>query len=169
MENTKYVIIKGECIEVSTEVRKALNKAKDHVFYTAHKEGTCGITDYTLCCGDCGYCRYKVSGKTVSLDDPRFHILNSAPGHAPRSGYAPTDTNAESVEAIGENKDTFARILAYAKTICDRGDELFKLHYQRYSTYEISDITGIPQKTVYRRVQKICLSLGAYYNKHFTD
>ncbi len=166
MENTKYITIQGKRITVSDDVRKAWDQAKDRMLYLAKKEGTCACPNPALCPGDCGYCKFKKEGRTVSGDNPRHKIEVD-------EYTAQASCQSERVETtpekMMEHQDKLVHLCAFAGKICDRGDVIFRLYYESYSTYEIAEKTGIPQKTVYRRIQKICLKLQPFYNKHFRD
>ena len=167
MENTKFITIQGKRIVVSAEVRRVWDQPKDHMLYLAKKEGTCACTSPALCPGDCAYCKYKKEGMTVSSDNPKHQIevdecTAVASCQSERLEITP--------EKLIEHQDMMTHLYAFAKKICERGDEIFRLHYEEnYSTFEIAEATGIPQKTVHRRIQKICLRLQPFYNKHFRD
>ena len=166
MENTKYIVIQGKRIAVSAEIRKAWDQTKDHMLYLAKKEGTCVCPGPALCPGDCGYCKFKKEGRTVSGDSPR-HQLEVDERTAAAS--CQSESLESTPEKAMEHQDKLARIYAYARTICDHGDVIFQLYYESHSTREIAKAIGIPQKTVNRRIQKIRLSLQPFYDKHFRD
>ncbi len=166
MENTKFITIQGKRIVVSAEVRRAWDQPKDHMLYLAKKEGTCACPSPALCPGDCGYCKFKKEGMTVSGNSPRHQIEVD---ECTAAASCQSETLEITPEKVIEHQDKLAHIYAFAKTICDRGDEIFRLYYESHTTYEIAEKTGIPQKTVHRRIQKIRLMLQPFYNKHFTD
>lgn len=162
MENIRkecYITINQEKITVTREVRTVWEQAKDHVFYQAHKDGTCGSNDFATCCGDCGLCKRNKEGKKISLDDEKYHFHCADNG--PQREFSPTKKVPDPADIVGE-KDMVRRVLDYAKEVCPCGDIILSMFAEGYSSYEISIETGIPQKTVYRRIQKLRHSLAAF-------
>ena len=82
-----------------------------------------------------------------------------------KKSRTPVEEIPDPSEIIAD-EDRFSRILRQADRLCECGSIIFQLHYRRYSTHEISDETGIPQKTVYRRLQKILLDLQKHWDKY---
>ena len=158
-----YIRIDDQDITVSKEIRDAWNKPKDKTWYEARKIGACRCPSFRICTGDCGTCKWSTQGKVISYDDERYHDL-FVNGCTARS-LKPVEEIPDPSEIIAD-EDRFSRILRQADRLCECGSIIFQLHYRRYSTHEISDETGIPQKTVYRRLQKILLDLQKNWDKY---
>ena len=160
METTQkecYITINQEKITVTKEIHAVWEHTKDKVFYQARKEGTCGKNNYATCSGDCGLCRWSKEGQKISLDDEKYHFHCEENG--PKRDYSPVEKVPTPAD-IAEEKDMVERILEQAKQVCPSGDIILSMYAEGYSTYEISEETGIPQKTVYRKIQKLksCLA-----------
>ena len=151
-----YIRIDDQDITVSKEIRDAWNKPKDKTWYEARKIGACRCPSFRICTGDCGTCKWNTQGKVISYDDERYHDL-FVNGCTARS-LKPVEEIPDPSEIIAD-EDRFSRILRQADRLCECGSIIFQLHYRKYSTHEISAETGIPQKTVYRRLQKILLRM----------
>ncbi len=161
-ENTRYITVNKQQISVTEEVWKAWNRVKDQTFHEAHKAGTCGNSNFATCCGDCALCKWNKEGIVISLDDEtnHFHCCD----HGPKRDYSPVKKVADPADILSDD-DQFERVLSFAKKLCADGDIIFRLHYEQYSTYAISEETGIPQKTVYRRIQKITAELQKNWSR----
>ena len=69
MKNKQYFIpVNGELIPVTEETYKEYYRPIWRTHYHASKHGQCGCTDWRQCEGDCGLCRYRAAGNTLSLD-----------------------------------------------------------------------------------------------------
>ena len=69
MTNKQYFIpVNGELIPVTEEVYKEYYRPIWRTHYHASKHGQCGCTDWRRCEGDCGLCRYRIAGDSLSLD-----------------------------------------------------------------------------------------------------
>ena len=179
-----YIRIDDQDITVSKEIRDAWNKPKDKTWYEARKIGACRCPSFRICTGDCGTCKWNTQGKVISYDDERYHDLfvNGCTARSlkpveeiPDPSEIVNGCTARSLKPVEEipdpseiiaEEDRFSRILRQADLLCECGSIIFQLHYKRYSTHEISAETGIPQKTVYRRLQKILLDLQKNWDKY---
>ena len=160
MEKTRkecYITINREKITVTKEVSMVWDQTRDKVFYQAHKEGTCKNNNFAVCCADCGRCRWNREGKKISLDNEKYHFHNN--GKVGERNLLLTDKVPDPADIISE-EDMARWILDYARKICPSGDVILHMYSEGYSTYEIAEETGIPQKTVYRRIQKLKQSLA---------
>lgn len=69
MTNKQYFIrLNGELIPVTEEVYKEYYRPIWRTHYHASKKGQCRCSDWRKCTGDCGLCRYRAAGNTLSLD-----------------------------------------------------------------------------------------------------
>ncbi|MBQ6527042.1 MAG: sigma-70 family RNA polymerase sigma factor [Clostridia bacterium] len=162
MENIRkeyYITINHEKITVTKEVRTAWDQAKDRVFYQARKEGTCGNSSFATCCGDCGLCRWSKEGIRISLDNEKYHFHCSENG--PKRDFSPTEKVADPADIVSE-EDAARRLLDFARKVCPSGDAILSMHAEGCSTYEIAEETGIPQKTVHRRLLKLKQHMARY-------
>ena len=162
MENIRkecYITINHEKITVTKEVRIAWDQAKDRVFYQARKEGACGNRNYATCCGDCGLCRWSKEGIRISLDNEKYHFHCLENG--PKRDFSPMEKAADPADIVSE-ADAAKRLLDFAKNVCPAGDIILSMYAEGSSTYEIAEETGIPQKTVHRRIQKLKQHMARY-------
>ena len=63
-----FIRLDKQYIPVTEEVYKAYYRPIWRTHYHASKNGQCGCTDWRRCEGDCGLCRYRAAGNTLSLD-----------------------------------------------------------------------------------------------------
>jgi len=63
-----FIRLDKQYIPVTEEVYKACYRPIWRTHYHASKNGQCGCTDWKRCEGDCGLCRYRAAGNTLSLD-----------------------------------------------------------------------------------------------------
>jgi len=75
MTNKQYFIpVNGELIPVSEEVYKEYYRPIWRTHYHASKHGQCGCSDWRKCKGDCGLCRYRTAGDTLSLEKEQEEV-----------------------------------------------------------------------------------------------
>ena len=68
-QNKQYFIrLDKQYIPVTEEVYKEYYRPIWRTHYHASRHGQCGCTDWKRCEGDCGLCRYRSAGDTLSLD-----------------------------------------------------------------------------------------------------
>ena len=63
-----FISVNGELIPVNEDVYQEYYRPIWRTHYHACKHGQCGCTDWRRCEGDCGLCRYRAAGNTLSLD-----------------------------------------------------------------------------------------------------
>jgi RNA polymerase sigma factor (sigma-70 family) len=63
-----FIRLDKQYIPVTEEVYKEYYRPIWRTHYHASKHGQCGCTDWRRCEGDCGLCRYRAAGNTLSLD-----------------------------------------------------------------------------------------------------
>ena len=93
--------------------------------------------------------------------------MTNGPKHGVAYGEYLGADPAPGPEEIVEQADTVERMLAHARRICEDGDLILKMCMDQLSSYEIGRQLGIPQKTAYRRIQKLKSELHKYYVENF--
>lgn len=63
-----FIPVNGKRIPVSREVYEEYYRPIWRTHYHATRHGQCGCSDWRNCKGDCGLCRYRTAGDTLSLD-----------------------------------------------------------------------------------------------------
>jgi len=63
-----FIPLNGELIPVNEDVYQEYYRPIWRTHYHASKHGQCGCTDWRRCEGDCGLCRYRTAGDSLSLD-----------------------------------------------------------------------------------------------------
>lgn len=168
LENKHYIRIGDETVVIDGEVKKAWDKAINNTRNQARKMSACGQPDFRCCCGDCPLCPWYRDHVNISMDKKGTDWLDrqtADPGNRP---YAPVQEKNDPADLVGE-QDAIETIMKQAQKACEDGAQILRLMMEDYSSYEIAKEIGIPQRTAYRRIQKLRMSLASYYRRYFID
>ena len=151
-----YIKVGKQKVEVSDEVIKFQDKMNNRTYHEARKIRACSCPSYRQCRGECAECRWRTEGAFASYDDESVgSCISSA-----RDAYLfnPAANPRDPFEIVAE-QELFENAYRRAGKICEKGDVILRMNYEKYSTHEIADAIGVPQKTVYRRLQRILADL----------
>ena len=147
-----YIKVGNQKVEVSKEVRKCWNQMKDRVYNEARKIQACSCPSFRKCRGECTSCPWQIEGAFISYDDESVGSCISST----RDAYLlnPAGNPRDPFEIAAEH-ELFENACKRAREICDRGDVILQMSVEKYTVREIADVTGIPFKTVHRKLQAI--------------
>ena len=147
--SSHYLVIDGQRIPLTDELRKLHNKEINDARNRARREHSCANPDYHSCHGDCARCRYHVQGNVLSMDDERY-----------AAGFA-TGVNAP-VNAVPTSEEIFCAkeavrdLYAAAARVVKNGDRILHMTYvDKLSTYEIARELSLSQRTAYNYQKKV--------------
>ena len=151
-----YIKVGNQKVEVSDEVIKFQDRMINRTYHEARKIRACSCPSYRQCRGECAACRWQTEGAFISYDNESVgSCISSA-----RDAYLfnPAANPRDPFEIVAE-RELFENACRRAGEICEKGDVILRMNYEKYSTHEIADAIGVPQKTVYRRLQRILADL----------
>ena len=171
LENKHYIRIGDETVALDGEVKKTWDKAINNARNYARKTNACGQPDFRCCCGDCPLCPWYRNYRdsiNISMDDKDPEWINRLSSNPGKRSYMPAQEINDPADLIGE-RDAIDAVMKQAQRSCEDGAQILQLMMENCSSYEIAKEIGIPQRTAYRRIQKLRMSLANYYRRHFID
>lgn len=151
-----YIKVGKQKVEVSDEVIKFQDKMNNRTYHEARKIRACSCPSYRQCRGECAECRWRTEGAIASYDDESVgSCISSA-----RDAYLfnPAANPRDPFEIVAE-RELFENACRRAGEICEKGDVILRMHIEKHTVREIADATGIPFKTVHRKLQAILTEL----------
>ena len=151
-----YIKVGKQKVEVSDEVIKFQDKMNNRTYYEARKIRACSCPSYRLCRGECAECRWQTEGAFVSYDDESVGSRISSA----RATYLfnPAGNPMDPFEIVAE-RELFENACRRAGEICEKGDVILRMHYEKHTVREIADATGIPKTNVHRLLRGILTDL----------
>ena len=151
MTNKQYFIpVNGDLIPVTEEVYKEYYRPIWRTHYHASKHGQCGCTDWKRCEGDCGLCRYRAAGNTLSLDaeyegeeGSKLNLLDTI------------EDSAVNIEDIIADKLLLNELFKVLDELDPDSRRICELIRQGKTEREIADEFGVRQSTLNYRKKKL--------------
>ena len=138
-----FIPVNHKLIPVSKEVYEEYFRPIWRTHYHARKHGQCSCLDWRRCEGDCGLCRYRTAGQTISLDLEREDVGDIRP-----------DPSAD-IESIVLEKILLEELLQALNELDPDSRRIIELFSIGKSEREIALDIGLSQKAVNKRKTKI--------------
>ena len=151
-----YIKVGNQKVEVSDEVIKFQDRMNNRTYHEARKIRACSCPSYRQCRGECAECHWQTEGAFISYDDEKVGSCISST----RDAYLlnPAGNPRDPFEVAAE-RELFENIYRRAREICEKGDVILRMHYEKYTVREIADATGIPKTNVHRMLHAILTDL----------
>lgn len=151
MTNKQYFIpLNRELIPVSEDVYREYYRPIWRTHYHASKHGQCGCSDWRRCDGDCGLCRYRTAGDTLSLDaeyegeeGSKLTLLDTI------------EDSMANVEDIVADKLMLQELFKVLEELDPNSRHLYELIRQGKTEREIAAEFGVRQSTLNYRKKKL--------------
>ena len=146
--SSHYITIDGQCVPISDDIQKLINKEINDARNRARREHSCCCTNISECYGDCGLCKYHVQGIILSTDDERY-----CDGYAVGVNSAVRQATSPEDEVMA--RETIADVMKAAAGIVKNGDVILMKKAEGFSEREIAAYLGLPRTTLQRQICKL--------------
>lgn len=145
-----FIPLNGKLIPVTEEVYKEYYRPIWRTHYHASKHGQCGCTDWRRCEGDCGLCRYRAAGNTLSLnaeyegeEGSKLNLLDTI------------EDSAANIEEIVADKLLLEELFRVLDDLDPDSRQICELIRQGKTEREIAAEFGVRQSTLNYRKNKL--------------
>lgn len=164
----KYIVYVGNtAVPVNKDVFDLIRRDKENQRYRARRDGKCGTSNYHLCHGDCGHCKWVREGYNMLSLDKAFSASTNGENEDDLSSIESIpDTNASLITDIVADRDILDRLVRKLDSLVPNGGKIVRMLMEGYTDRQMTKALKLPrQSTLNYRKRKV----QQYLREHWDD